>query len=247
MKEVNKFFQTYRELIIAVSMIAVTIVGIIFGIIPAVDKTIALRDETQSLSTSNNTLQTKLNLLNANDESVYRDQLQELIAAVPTDKSLTTLFSTIDGVSALSGITVSDLTLSNPGSLATGSATKQSNEEKQIGSNLLPFTVTVVGSYDQVHSFLLQVVQVRRFFRVRNFEISFEDMANIIVHIGMDAYYFPLSSSIVSADTPLAPMTQKELDVIATIQKMPVVGQNTLTPSGAAPTIGSPRADLFSP
>jgi Tfp pilus assembly protein PilO len=228
-------------------MIAVCILGVVFGIIPGIEKIVQMRNDIVALSNTVEQLKTTLSILNSNDESVYRAQLQELVAAVPSDKSLTTLFSTVDGLSAASGVTIADLSLTKPGSIATESAIKQSNEEKQIGSNILPFTVTVNGGYEQIYSFLSQVVNVRRFFRVRNFDISFVDTSNISVRMGMDAFYSPIVLNPTLLAKPLEPFTGEELSFITKIQAMPIVGQISLPPPtvGGTPT-GISRTDPFS-
>lgn len=247
MMQLTKFIRTYRELCISIGMIAISILGVVFGIIPGVGKIIGMRNDIVALSNTVEQLKTRISIVNSNDESVYQAQLQELVAAVPSDKSLTTLFSTIDGLSALSGVTIADLSLTKPGSIATESAVTQSNEEKQIGSNILPFSVTVNGGYQQIYSFLSQVVNVRRFFRVRNFDISFVDTSNISVHMGMDAFYSPIVIKPAVFDAPLEPITAEEQAFIAKIQAMPIVGAVSLPPPTVGGTSTAPsRTDPFS-
>jgi len=248
MMQIPKFLRPYQGLIISILMIIVAILGIVFGIIPAIGKIIQMRSNIISLSEANEQMKTKLNILESTDENVYRSELQDLVAAVPSDKSLTTLFSTVDAISASSGVTISDLSLIKPGSIATESAVKQSTEEKQIGSSILPFTVTVYGTYAQIHDFLSQVVGVRRFFRVRNFDISFSDVSNISVRMGMDAFYSPISLNPATFNKPLEPLTQEEEQIIAKIQALPIVGQISLpAPSTAGTAPEGSRLDIFTP
>jgi Tfp pilus assembly protein PilO len=248
MMQLAKLIRRYRELCISIGMIAICILGVVFGIIPGIGKIVQMRNDIVALSNTVEQLKTRISVVNSNDESVYRIQLQELVAAVPSDKSLTTLFSTVDALAGASGVTIADLSLTKPGSIATESAKKQSNEEKQIGSNILPFSVTVNGGYQQIYSFLSQVVNVRRFFRVRNFDISFVDTSNISVRMGMDAFYSPIVLNPVAFDKPLEPLTAEEQTFIAKIQAMPIVGALSLPPPtvGGTPTETS-RTDPFSP
>jgi Tfp pilus assembly protein PilO len=249
MKQIKKLLKTYKGLVISIVMILVSVGGVFVGVIPAIGKIIQIRSDIMILSSSTDHMQSKLNILNATDETTYTSQLQDLVAAVPSDKSLTTLFSTVDGIAVSSGVTITDVSLVKPGSIATESAKKQSNEEKQIGSNLLPFTVTVNGNYSQIHSFLSQAVNVRRFFRVRNFEISLADMSDISVRMGMDAFYSPITLDPQNFDKPLEPLSSEEEQIIVQIRAMPLVGQTTL-PAPSVPSAESPsggRADPFSP
>jgi Tfp pilus assembly protein PilO len=248
MMPIQKLLRTYKGLLIAIAMIGICIAAVILGIIPAIGKINAIRTEMVTLAVLTEQLQTKNEIINATDESVYRTQLQELVAAVPSDKSLTTLFSTIDAVAASSGVTLSDLSLVKPGSLATESAAKQSNEEKQIGSNLLPFSVTVNGDYPQIHEFLAQIVNVRRFFRVRNFIISFVDLSGISVRMEMDAFFAPTSLNPALFDKPFEALTQEEEDIIRKISALPIAGQIPLPASSVIlPSVNSTRSDPFTP
>lgn len=227
-------------------MILLSIAGFIFGIVPAVQKIAEIKNQSLQLSASVERLQTKLKLLDNNDEIALRDQLVALLAAVPSDKSLPTLFSTIDGLSSLTGVTVTELALTKPGSLATGSGTAITSEEKKIGSSLLPFTVTITGTFDQIHAFLAQIVAVRRFLRVRNFEILYSNTTMLTVHLGMDAYYVPIRQFVGSVEAPLATFSEKDQQIISQVTAMPVVGvaeSQAITPNSQTEPA---RTDPFS-
>ena len=247
MMTVNKFFRTYKELTISLLMILLSVLGLIFGIVPSVKKIIDIRNNSVALVKTIQILRTKINILESKDESTYRDQLSQLVAAVPGDKSLPTVFATLDGLSAQSGVLLTDFTLSKLGSIASESATRQSSEERQLGSNLLSFSITVSGSYDQVYTFLSLVNNVRRFFRVNNFNISYEDTSGISVHMGMDAFYSPISSAVGAVDSPLDPLSAKEEDLITKISQMPYLAQSALLQTPAAQLPSTPRSTLFSP
>jgi len=246
MPNITKLLRKYQGLIISLIMIGITLVGVLVGIIPGVQKIIDIQNQSMQLSKTIQVLRNKITILESQDESVYRDEFAQLLAAVPGDKSLPTLFTTLDGLGQQSGVTLSDFSLVRLGSIATGSAEKRSAEEEKLGSNLLPFTITVNGNYDQVYTFLSQVNNVRRFFRVRNFEISFSDMSSISVHMGMDAFYAPITTSIGSIESPLQPLSSKDVDLIKQISEMPYLGQVTEA-APAATSNSESRGNLFAP
>jgi len=247
MLTINKFFRIYRELIISVFIIFVSLMATIFGIIPTIGKVIAIRSDSVVLTKTIQILRTKISILESQDQNTYRDQLAQLVAAVPGDKSLPTLFATLDGLGAQSGVTLKDFSLVRSVSIATESAVNLSPEEQKIGSNLLSFSITVSGNYDQIYAFLSQVNNVRRFFRVNNFDISFADTSAISVHMGMDAFYSPFSTSIGAVDSPLVPLSQKEEDLITQVSEMPYLSQAAFTPATSAQSPVTPKADLFAP
>jgi Tfp pilus assembly protein PilO len=246
MRELNKFFRTYKQIIISVFMIALSACGVIFGSVPLVKKIIEVRNQSIELSKSIQMLRTKISILSVKDEMTYKAQLTELLQAVPSDKSITSLFTTIDGLGAQSGVTLSELTLARPGVIATESAVRQTNEEKLIGSSLLPYAVTVTGSYQQIYQFLAQVNNVRRLFRVKNFQISFENPGNISVHMGMDAFFAPLAQIAGSADSPLDPITEKEEELIFRVSQMAFLGAETGINVFTPQMQSVPRPDPFS-
>ena len=245
--KIDKFLRTYQEFFISGALIVVVIMGTIFGIVPMIQKILAIREDSVALSDSVQQLQSKETILENINDQTYRTELAALVSAVPTDKSLPTLFSTIDAVSASTGVTVAELSLDRPGTLASGSADKQTAEEKKIGSSLIPFSITVNCDYLQIHDFLAAVVNIRRFFRVRNFNISFRDPSNISVHVGMDAFYAPLGSIATTIESPLEPFSPDETHIIKTIEDMPQ--PSALSSTGVSqPTAQSEstRSDPFS-
>ena len=245
MPTVTKFLRTYQGLITSIVMILLTAIGTLVGIVPGVKRIIDIRSQSIQLTKTIQTLRTKINILESKDESTYRDEFAQLLAAVPGDKSLPTMFSTLDGLTMQTGVTLTEASLAKPGSIASGSATKRSPEEQKIESNLLPFTVTVNGSYDQIYAFLSQVNTVRRFFRVRNFDISFSDMSTISVHMGMDAFYAPIASTIGPVDSPLDPLSPSEEALITKISQLPYLGQTMMSASVQPQTTS--KANLFAP
>lgn len=225
MKDVRRFLRMYHSFAFSAVIFLLVIAGSLLGIIPAVKKTLTLRQNTDALLSQTQDLRTKASILASIDETVYRRYLADLVTAVPQDQSLTSMFSTIDGLAAQTGVTITDLGLTKPGSLATESARRQSTEEKQIGSHLLPFSVTVSGSYEQIRDFLARAVSVRRLFRVRGFDLSLIDPTNVEVRMNMDAYFAPYLTTIGSVDTEIDALNEKDEQIIARVATMPLVGE----------------------
>lgn len=224
MREIRKFLRAYQSFVVSAILLVSVIAGFIFGIIPAARKTLDLRSEAGIRTRQIEDLRVKASILASVDETSYRGYLADLVSAVPPDQSLTSLFATIDGLGNETGVVLTNLALVKPGAIATESARRQSAEEKQIGTHLLPFTVTVSGSYDQIREFLARVVSVRRFFRVRRFDLSLLDPTNVLVKMDMDAYYAPYLSSIGGTDTKIDPLTPKDEEIMTLVRSMPIVG-----------------------
>ncbi len=250
MREIRRFFKLYQSLATSIIVLLFVLLGFAFGVVPAARRVFDIRSEMVSLASQTADLRTKAGILTAIDDETYKRILADLVTAVPPDQSLTSLFSTIDGVAAQTGITLTDLRLTKPGALASESARKQSTEEKEIGTNLLPFAATITGSYDQIREFLATVVRVRRFFRVRGFALSLVDPTNVSVRMTMDAYYAPYLSVIGGVDSKVEGLSPKDEQTIAIVANMPIVGDQTIVdpttqPSSSVPTV--PKDNPFAP
>jgi len=246
MKTLNKYLRLYKNILLSLCMIGITVLGVVFGLVPVVKKIEGIRKDSIELSKSIKLIRTKISLLSLEDETVYKAKLDELLAAIPNDKSLTSLFVTIDGLGVNSGTVLSDLMVARPGAIASESAKSQSNEEKKIGSNVIPFTVTVTGSYEQIYQFVSMANNVRRFFKIKNFQISFNKASAISVAMGIDAFYAPQLAPSVALETPLDPITEQEETLIAKISMMQNLGKQ-LPLDNLPPLIQTePRPDPFS-
>lgn len=249
MTKLRKFIREYHSLIISICLIAVLVSGIVVGIIPTVQKVLSIRSKEMTEARNRDMLRAKMNILNDIDEDTYRMYLNDLVIAIPADKSLPSLFSTIDGLSALTGVSVSNFILQKPGSLASESAKRISKEEKELGSSLLPFSLTVTGTYEQIYAFLKEAIRVRRFFRVRNFEISFVTSENISVRMGMDAFFAPYPTNLGSVSQIIEPLSPTDQSVISQVSQLSRVGQSASNEEFLAPSVEDQRVrtDPFAP
>jgi Tfp pilus assembly protein PilO len=251
MNSYKKYIRKYQGLLISIGIIIFIVICVFVGLLPAISSIKAMRSSVSELSAQVAVLEQKATILESIDEETYKNYLKDLALAVPTDKSLTSLFSTIDGLSRETGVTLSDFTLARPGTIATDSAKRLSNDERKLGSSLLPFTLTVSGTYDQIRKFVENAVLVRRFFRIRYFSISFDQKKETIsVHMGMDAYYASLPTNLGSATQTIEGLTQSDQSVIEKVMSMAVLGQEEETTVDSSsleqPVTTTPREDPFS-
>lgn len=249
MNSYKRLFKRYQGFGVSFIIIVVIVVGVFVGVLPAFAAIISMRKNVSDLSNQITILRQKASILESIDEEAYKAYLTELSLAVPTDKSLTSLFATIDGLSQETGVTLSNFTLTKPGSIATESAKRLTNDERKVGSSFLPFTLTVSGTYDQIRTFVERSVLVRRFFRIRHFSISFDQKETFSVHMGMDAYYAPLPTNLGSASQTVDSLTESDQAVIERVLGMPVLGKDSISASteeSTVPVETAPREDPFS-
>ena len=250
MNQYKKLLKKYQGFALSISIVIGICIGVFVGLKPAIISIQAMRDSSNDLGKQITILEQKATILDAIDETTYKNYLADLSLAVPTDKSLTSLFSTIDGLSNESGVSLSNFTLAKPGAIATDSAKRLSNEERKAGSSFLPFTLTVSGTYEQIRRFVENSIQVRRFFRIRFFSITFDQKETISVNMGMDAYYAPLPTNLGSVQQTIEPLSVSDQAVIEKVMSFPVLGteESAIAPKNttANEVETKPREDPFS-
>jgi Tfp pilus assembly protein PilO len=204
-------------------MILFSLAGFVYGVVPLVEKSILAQKDIRALDDDITLLKNKAAALQGLDEATLRSNLTTLISAVPPDKSLVTVLSTVDGVAGDSGVTLENLQLANPGSLATQSAKKLTADEAKSGAHILTFSVTVHGSYDQIRGFLSKVASVRRYFHLITLDMSTIG-ADVEARVGLEAYYTPFPATLGSVTQPLTNFTDKEQKAISDMEAFPVYG-----------------------
>jgi Tfp pilus assembly protein PilO len=247
--QLTKLFRRYEGLIVSIAIFIVSGLGIVLGVVPILQKTIALYTQFNSVSAEVNVLKNKVAVLASVDESSLRSSVQTLLSAVPSDKSVPTLLWTLDGLTAKTGVAAGAFSLAKLGSLATESAKRVTADEQTVGGNILPFTISISGSLDQLRGFLATSVSVRRLVRIRTLGVSFQKNATgsadvVSATLGMDTFYSPLLTTIGSVSQPLTALTSTDNDVVAKVAQMQLMGSTSLTlPPSAG---GAVKPDPFS-
>ncbi len=245
MRAFRKFLRLNQGIIIPAVMLLFSVFVSILVLYPVSQQTWDLIQDVNTERTEIVGLQTKLNQLQALDEETLRQQLRLLTSAIPTEKSLATLLSTAEVVSANTGATLSDLSLINPGSLATDSAKRQTSEEKTFGAALLPFSVVLTGSEQQIRNYLSTSINVRRLLRIKQFTVVFSGDGNARSNVSLDALYAGLPTNLGDVKQPIVPLTEKDEQLLDKLAAQPNYSQELLAPPAAAEQPF--KADPFSP
>lgn len=241
--KLSKIFRHYQRIILSGLIVLFALLGLFLGVVPLIQKSLVINGQITELSADIGALEAKLSVLGGLDEDTLRVNLETLLSAIPSDKSLASLMGTIDGLTAQTGVAVSALALAKPGSLATASARKLSADEQVVGSSILPFTVHLTGSFDQIRAFLASAVRVRRSFRIRSFDMTLQGATSVTANVAMDAFYAPIPSAIGSVLQTIGPLEAKDNQVIERLSGLPLLVQMS---APVAPSAGAGKADPFS-
>ncbi|MBI5449698.1 hypothetical protein HY948_05310 [Candidatus Gottesmanbacteria bacterium] len=231
---IKRFLKTYKGIVISVGMLLLTVLSIVYGVIPASGRIVMMMEQRMELLSETASLQNKLTVLEELDEANIRNSLLIALSAIPQDKSIPSIFSTVERTAVVSGVAIETITIGNPGSLATESAKKQSSEEKKLGSGILPLTAVITGTPKQIRDFLDTIVNVRRFLRISSAEITFFSGANATLRIGLEAFWAPIPASLGDTASPLSQLTEKEEALSKSISVMPSFSGAELGPSAAS-------------
>ncbi len=249
MRLIRRIIRLYQSFIISGVIILFCLLAFFIGMLPGYKKILGMIKSLYEQTKTVQLLQEKINILNALDEAQLESYATAAISAVPADKSLGTIFSTIDGLTSQEGVAVSGISLSSIGSIATEAANKLSAEEQKIGVNIVPFSIVVAGPIEQVRNVVEKAVKIRRLFRIRNFDLSFDNKSGTTKStIQMDAYYIPVAKSMGKISDVLKPLSDDEIQVISKISALPLVTKSIPMSTESAQIQTEPRSlDPFSP
>ncbi len=231
MKELRKLFRQHKPLVWAALLFIVSLFAIVQGVLPLLGSLGEVQGRLGTLRRDVAALQEKTRVLESVDPEELRMKLTALLSAVPADKSLPTLFSTIEGLSAQTGVATQNMAISSGGLIATDSAKKQSAEEAKIGSNVLPFSLTSAGSLENIRSFLSTSITIRRFLRIRNFDVTFSGSASATARFSMDAFYAALPANLGAVDMPVAALSEIDERTISRVTGLPSFTEQGENPS----------------
>ena len=250
----------YNEFIFPVALSLAAVALFFFVIINTGQQAIGTFQDAQTIEDQNSGLASRLAVLDKLDESTLQQQLQSSTQAVPLDKSLPTILRTIEGIAVQSQVSVSNLAVLEPGSLSTKSAQQVDINQQKYGAALLPFTVAVTGSIDQIKTFIDLTTKVRRFLMAQSFIVNFianaptqsvqssssgqlqssqsaqlTNSPQLSTQMGFSAFYIPLPNGSPPDNTqPLSPDQQALINTISAYPNMgdSAVGQSSLAPAG---------------
>lgn len=228
MRAIRRFLRQYQSFVISIAVILFSVIALFVGLIPGVQKTADLISETTALRKSVATLTEKQRILSELDITLLTGYAKDAIAAVPADKSLGSLFSTVDALTAKESVTVTAVSLGTVGSVATESAKKLSTDEQKIGVNIIPFSIIIEGPIDRVRNVVDQAVKIRRFFRVRSFDLTFDTKTSVTRStLSMDAYYVPDPKTLSKVTDALTTLTAEEIEILDKVSAFPLLTQES--------------------
>ncbi len=235
-RKIKRFIRMNKTLVIYTSLFLVGCAGLFIGLIPSIQKAIALYREVASLQTEVNKIQEKASMLSGIDQAGLENTVEQVLAAIPSDKSVTTLMATVEAVAGKSNLVVTDMSIEGIGSLASGSAKLATKPE----GNTLTEIVTFQGELPQFRNFLADAIRVRRLMRIKSLELTAIPKSTMMnMKLAVEVFYSPLPASIGKATDSLPPLTPKELETLEKLDRYPIA-YSISVPEVAQVTAGTP-------
>ncbi len=228
-RTIRRFLRLYEGFVISGAIILFGIMAVVFAVLPGIHATVDLYGKVGDLQKEVDALSGKLALLESLDEESLRGQLAMLLAVIPQEKSVPMIFGTVDGLVEEAGVHIIDMTIMSPGSIATGSATKDTSRAKVKGLSHLAFSLGVSGSYDQVQGFFGMVNKVKRLFTVENFDLSIAKTGETNARLALEAYYQSLPTKLGVVETPIQNFSPTELATQEKLSVYPDFSQSSVT------------------
>jgi Tfp pilus assembly protein PilO len=223
-QKLKRFIRLNKLLAIYIGLFVIGLIALFIGIIPSIQKSIALVSELRSLQTEISRMQQKASMLSSFDQTSLETTVQDVLAAVPTDKSIHTLMSTVEAIALKNGLSIADLSIEGIGTLATGSAKVAAKPE----GNVMSETIVLQGDLVPLRNFLADSVQVRRLLRIKRMELTAVPKSTAMnMKLVIEVFYSPLPTSISKVSDSIEPFSAKELATIQKLSSYPIVYQMT--------------------
>ena len=218
--KIRRFIRMNTSLVVYSILLLVGVIALFVGLVPALQKSITLIRDLQTLQDEMNRIGKKVTMLSALNQEEMERRSEDVLSAVPTDKSVSTLLSSVEAVAYKNGLSISDMSIEAIGSLATGSGKQQTKPE----GNTLTETVSLQGTLIQLREFLSGVVRVRRLMTIKNMALTAMPKSTLMTaQLSIEVYSQPLPTTIGKASDPIEPFSQKEIDTLDKVASYPVV------------------------
>lgn len=233
----------YQGFVISGALLLFSAVAFFTAVLPGIRSTLSVYENLKQIEKEIQSLSGKRSFLESLSEDNLRGQLAVLLSVVPEGKTMPSLFTTVEGLANTSGVSLTDMTIANPGSLATGAATRVSAGEKKIGASTLPFSIAISGTYDQIRAFVSQVNKARRLFDVTGFDLSITNAGVTQVRLTLSAFFQTLPTKVGSVQAPIVALSPKEEELLGVLGEYPDFSQASLEP--LVPVLTGIKTDPF--
>ncbi len=218
------FLVNRKSLAIAICLSIVSAGLVIFAIVPQFQETLDLNSQLNNEKPKLEKLQKKLVELDNIQFSPEFSQKEVVDAALPSRKPLLELLTSLHTISEADRVSITEFSL-NPGLIASSEAEIQADAKKSAnkdGVDSIDLEMTVVGTFDDVGKFMLDLEKISPFTTIIQLGLSSrasgddftEQASDMQAKISTKSYFFTQSVAA-SVEAPLPVLNQREQEVLA--------------------------------
>lgn len=225
MKEI---YYKYKIFLIPGIVSLISIAVLIFVVYPQASGYFQEINKIEKLKNNVEILNNKAKELQKIDEVTRRKDLVVALTILPTERDVPIAMSTLQSL-----IARSNLILKN---------TTYSPQSKSKENNNFMFTISVLGSLSSIKSFLGELQNGSRIFKVQSITLNFQNTNSLAeVSIPLLVFYEPVPKTLVTLDQPIPTVSEKDEQLIRQLSK--AVFQAEITSTSSAVPLG--KVDPF--
>jgi len=212
---------------------AITVVVVVFAFFllnPRVRDIFVLNRSIKDLEGKVANVDRKLSILSSKDSNMLLSQVREAEKALPSQKDIPGLLSSLDRLAQETGVSITSFQVSPGEVTATFSA-------QAVGAESLPFKMAISGGYDGVRNFLTRAVNTNRTLRIRSVAITAQaqaGQASVSASLDMETFYQIIAKIKFAPSDRLPDITTEEQKALEKASQRPYLSEisGTRPPTG---------------
>lgn len=234
MKKISPVFLKKIKLFLF-PLLTILLVLILTGrfLFPKIDETRAAFEKNSKDKETLAALEAKVKKLNDLKNSTLTLDFQKAETALPSDKNIPQIFSSISQLERVNGVQIEDFSI-KPGILS-----KEGAAGAKKGANVenITFNLTVLGSETQVLSFMENILKNAPLFNIGSVTLTASSGVDKLI-MDLSTYHQNLPDSLGKVDSPLPELSETQKKALALIQSFNLttipleIGTSESSPSG---------------
>ncbi|EKD85367.1 MAG: hypothetical protein ACD_38C00036G0004 [uncultured bacterium] len=222
-KEISKFYQTYKLFIFPSAVALSSLFLIAFAIIPQTIKLMDNQKAAQEYMNKSNLLEAKAQTLEDYNGEDLSQKIQIVMGALPEDKDFGSILGILQQATAESGYIISSISFGHAGKLGNA----ESYEVR----------LTVKGAKDLLKLLINNLENAPRLVRINSMDVgSVQSAGGADISLILEVLYSRLPSALGSIDSALPSLTQKDEEVLNTLERI-----SQKAPTTSSSFVQSPR------
>lgn len=230
----NQLITRYRAIITPAIIVGISVLGFLFGVMPAAEQTISQIGDLQRVVADTNAVQNRIAIISQYPEDLLTQYGTIVAGTLPQDKGLASVFASVDGLAVNAGVSVLDIAVANVGTLATESGNLRLDFEKKTGVRVVPVSLSLLGTNDAITTFITKAAAARRMMIVQNFELSRTKEGLVNFHGEVDVLFKPYEATLARSTAGVVGLTDAEVKTLNELARTPVSAQTSSAPAGPA-------------